>query len=195
MNLLSFHLPTSYNQMMDYYIERVIFQMQRFKSMDFGVYDVPIRVIICDITDTDCPAVIRDSTRSFFLDRIEYIDGQSFTVYMTGMTDDPEKYTMKTIEVANIDRKPGTQQRFVVHKDNGMKPPFIQLEDMHLLMRYVEMGASFLDGKSTGAEMGANFDINVERINFLADVSRFFDLSEVQMNNVQQLIVEIQRSL
>lgn len=147
------------------YFERVIAQMRRFKSIDLCVHELPIRYIFsCGSDGTDFYA------EEYFLDRVTYIDDDSFALDVTGMTDNPDNYTPETIEAARIERAPGTERRFVVSREKLTEPPYIYLLGFYLMMRLLERTAELCDCKRVVADMQPICDDDNEYAQLMSDL-------------------------
>lgn len=149
------------------YFERIIEQMRRFKSIDLSEHELPIRYIFrseMDVTDF--------YAEEYFLDRVIYIDDNSFAIEVTGMTDNPDNYTPETIEAARIERAPGTEKRFVVSRENVAEPPYIYLLGFYLLMRVLERTAELYDCKRVVADMQPIYDDDSEFEHLMSDLDR-----------------------
>lgn len=150
-----------------HYFERIIKQMRRFKSIDLVAHELPIRYIFrseMDITDF--------YAEEYFLDRVTYIDDNSFAIEVTGMTDNPDNYTPETIEAARIERAPGTEKRFVVDRETVAEPPYIYLLGFYELMRLLERTAELCDGGCLAANMQPIYDDDSEYAELMSDLDR-----------------------
>lgn len=149
------------------YFERIIVQMRRFKSIDLAAHELPIRYIYVMETDTtDFYA------EEYFLDRVTYIDDDSFAIEVTGMTDNPDNYTLETIEGARIVRAPGTERRIVVSRRNVTEPPYIYPLGFYQMMRLLERTAELCDCERVVADMQPICDDDNEYAQLMSDLER-----------------------
>lgn len=166
------------------YIDRIIAQLRRFESIDLSAHDLPIRFTYLNGRDKkgrlNCYAI------EYFVDKVSYIDDVSFAIDATGMTDDPDKYTEETIEAANIERAPGTEQRFVVNRQTlSTDRPYLFPLGIFEIMRLVERAAELLDGERTADDMLPFEKDESEIMRFMLDLDQAFEPSDEDKSHRQ----------
>lgn len=155
------------------YIDRIIAQLRRFESIDLSAHDLPIRYV--HLNECDKKGRLNCYAIEYFVDKVSYIDDVSFGIDATGMTDDPDKYTVTTIEAANIERAPGTEQRFVVNRQTfSTDRPYLFPLGIFEIMRLVERAAELLDGERTAADMLPFEQDESEIMRFMHDIDQAY---------------------
>lgn len=155
------------------YIDRIIKLLRRFGSVDLSVHDLPLRFTFLD--GKDKKGGWNSHAVEYFLDKTTYIDNESFAIDATGMTDDPDKYTVATIDAANIERAPGTERRFVLNRETFFtEPPFIFPLGLFQIMRLLERSAQLIDGECTADKMVPFAEDDSEIIQLMMDIECAF---------------------
>lgn len=149
------------------YFDRIIKQMRRFERINLSIHDLPIRKVLRNGDDGDF------NSEEFFLDKVIYIDDASFTIEVTGMTDNPDNYTFETIEAARIERVLGAERHFYICRYIFFRePPYIDLLSLFQIMRLLERTAQLFDNERQAVNMQPFHKDESEMQQLLNDLER-----------------------
>lgn len=133
-----------YNKLTNKHIDEIIPVLRKYKVIDLAQYDVPVYVIFRDFADflNDGSLKIRDHAKDMFVEKVEYIDGQTIELELTRAIIYYHDYQAKPKNSNGPERVPNTTQRISVRRDGNMKAPFVEPSSfynlLHLIRRYDE---------------------------------------------------------
>ena len=147
-----------------YYFDKIAALTRHFGQIDLSDCDLPIRFSYMKGREgVDCT--------EYFLDRVSWLEEGAVAFDVTGMSDDPDKYTLEEVEAAHIDRVPGTERRFVLTCERLLAcDPLLDVLSMATLLYHLLRQAQGKDSQLPAADMP--FD-QAEYTRILNDLERF----------------------
>ena len=148
-----------------YYFDKIAALTRHFGQIDLSDCDLPIRFSYMKGREgVDCT--------EYFLDRVSWLEEGAVAFDVTGMSDDPDKYTLQTIEAAQIVRVPGTERRFVVTGERLLAcDPLVDVLSLATLLHHLLCKVRGKDGEQSAADMPFDKD---EYTRILNDLEQFF---------------------
>ena len=149
-----------------YYFDKIAALSRHFGRLDLTDCNLPIR-----ISYTNGRKGV--ACTEYFLDRVSWLEEEGAVAFdVTGMSDDPDKYTLQTIEAAQIVRVPGTERRFVVTGERLLAcDPLVDVLSLATLLHHLLCKVRGKDGEQSAADMPFDKD---EYTRILNDLEQFF---------------------
>lgn len=166
-----------FGDLMDGYVDDVIRVLKEYMSIDFMRHeDILLRVILRDMAhfDMNPELSMRENSCDMFVDRIDYIDDDSFELHLTEANVHLDDLAAKLFRWRKV-RRTDTSHQMVIRRGNSQNAPYIAPATFYPLKMAVIRYDACERGLRQKAGLRNSREMKLEAKEFVQDLKRVAD--------------------